>query len=282
MARIDEIYNDITAQEANNAALAALDTTGDTSAQFRADVANGSNVGRHRIVKYIIAQVMDSFQNLWEVFREQVNDLALDGHYGTARWYVAKALQYQYGHDLVFTPLDAVYDPVDTSARVVSQAAVEEAAYKVILKASRLVNGVPQPLTADQRVGLQDFINEIKPVGIRVVVRSAFPDGLRVYGQMVGDAKQGLAAIEAAGQAAITAYITNLDFNGVFSINQMRQRVLAVPGMIDFNVDAVASRLANGTSWVAITRVRRAYAGYMKIDSSYPLSSTVEMISADV
>lgn len=280
---VDEIYEDITGDIAINTALDELDASGDLANDLREDIANESNAGRNRIIAWIVASAMVAQRVLWKLYVSIVRTMAADSQYGTARWYVYKALRFQYGSPVVYTTKDAVYDPQLNSLRIVDIAAVEEAAYKVILKVAKIPTpDSTQPLNSDERAAVQDYFDEVKPSGIRVIVRSASADKVRIYGKVVCDAKQGLANIQSNAISAIDRYLRQLDFNGVFSINQMRQRVLEVPGVTDWQIDLVESRLSSSSTWVSVSRVRRAYAGYMSVDSSYPLTTTLQFISSNV
>lgn len=279
---VDAIYEDITGDIAVNDALSGLDASGDTAANLRTDIANNSNAGRNRIISYVVASAHYKLRVLFKFFVSVVRALSKDQQFGTKRWWVFKVKKFQYGHDLVHTDKDSYYATVDTDAQVVVQASVEESAYKVFVK---VVQDSPQgyrKLTVDQRAALQDYCDEIKPAGIRVIVRSAAPDKIRIYGKVVCDAKQGLPNIQSNAEAAINDYLENLNFDGIFSINQMRQKVLAVPGVIDWEITGIQSRIDASTIWVSVSRIRRAYAGYMRVDAAFPLSSTLQFISSNV
>lgn len=279
---VDEIYEDITGDIAINAALVGLDASGDTAAQLRADIANGSNAGRNRTISYVVASAHHKLRVLFKFFVAEVRALSKDQQYGSKRWIVAKAKQYQYGYDLVHTDKDSYYATIDPTAQVVAQASVEEGAYKVYVKA---VQDSPQgyrKLSIDERAGLQDYFDEIKPAGIRYVVRSANADKVRIYGKVICDAKQGMPGIQSNVEATINAYVQELNFDGIFSINQMRQAVLKLPGVIDWEITGVQSRMDSSAVWVGVSRIRRAYAGYMRVDAFFPLSSTLQYISSNV
>jgi hypothetical protein len=281
MQTVEEIYDEITASQTVQSSLSDLDATGDTAVSLLADVGSGSKVGRHRLIKWVVAYAMWTQRVLWEIFRIDTKALAKDGHFGTKRWLVAKALAFQYGDDLVFTPLDATYDPIDASAQIVAKAAVTELAYKAIVKAVKQSGTGYTVLTSDERNGLQDYFDELKPP-MNIEVRSALADKARIYGTVVCDAKQGIPQIQSNAEAAIVQYIADLDFNGVFSINKMREAVLDIAGVIDFLVVEVGIRIDGNTTFVNVPRVYSTYAGHMVVDSSHALSQTLEFKSSNV
>lgn len=279
---VDQLYEDIAGEAAINNVISDLGVAGDTAAQLRADIANDSNASRNRIIAYIVAVFHYKLRLLFKLFKHDVTNLSRDQQYGTKRWYVYKAKQYQYGHELIHTDKDSRYAVEDLAARVVDQASVEESAYTVIVKAAQDSPQGFRKLTVDQVAGLQDYFSEISPAGIRVVVRSTNPDLVRIYGKVVCDAKQGLPGIKSQVEATIASYLENLNFDGILSINEMRQRVLALQGVIDWEITNVQSRIYSSPDFHTVSRVRRSYAGYMRIDALHPLSSTLQFINANV
>ncbi len=282
MKTIENIYDEIASEAAIDSALNDLDLSGDSATKFKEDVVTTSVVGRLRVLAWLVATAMFGHIALWEVFRRETKDLALDGHFGTKRWWVAKALAFQYGSDLVHTTKDSYYAVNLPAQRIVKQAAVVESAYKVIIKAVKSGTGGWVKLSTVERTALQDYCDEIKPAGMKVEVRSVNPDKLRIVGKVVCDAKQGILNIEANVGVAVFDYIQTLDFNGVFSITKLRAAVLAVPGVVDIQLDEVAARVDGSDDWVNVVRIRTAFAGYMAIDSSYPLTETLEFVSSNV
>jgi hypothetical protein len=283
MAEVEEIYQDITNAVAIDTALNTLDGSGESATQLKADlISNPSVVSRNRLIMWLVAMAMYAHRVLWGEFRQDVTDLAREGHYGTKRWWAAKALEYQFGDDLVFTDKDAFYDPVDESARVVQLSSIDVAAFKVIVKAASLDGAVVSKLTSEQLLGLQDYCEEIAPTGINVEARSVDPDRLRVSGRVICDAKQGIEGIKAMAGAAADDYLLNLDFNGVFSITKLRQAVLAVPGVIDIDFTSVEANSATQANYFAVTRVYKTFAGYMKMDASNSFIDSMEFFSSNV
>lgn len=278
---VEDNYNQIASEVALDEAINSLDGSGDNATQLKADVNNGSVVGRNRLIMWFVAYFMTLQQDLFALFKSDTKALALDGHFGTRRWFVAKALEYQYGDPLIFTRLDAYYDPVVPENRIVSQAACVELGYKVIVKAIKTSGGSITPLSSDERNGLQDYFDELRPP-VQVEVRSADSDRLRFNAEVVTDAKLGTINVQSNVEAAVNNYLSTLDFNGAFSINKLRQAILSVPGVIDVVIDNVESRISGSNNWVQIPRIHISYAGWMTMDQSSPLSEAITYTSSNV
>jgi len=281
MAEVDDIFNEITAEATTESVLDGLDASGDTATQLKQDINNGSNVGLNRTIAYLIAYAMQAQRSLFRLFKIDVQNLALDGHFGTKRWFVAKALQFQYGYNLTFTDKDAFYPIIDEAAKIVSHAAVSESAYHVIVKVAKTQNNALIKLSTDERLAVQDYFDELRPP-INVTVRSANSDKARIIGQVVTDAKQGIPNIQINVEQAIFNYLQTLDFNGVFSLNKLRQTILSVTGVIDVVFDDVAIRIDGNPVWNPVNRIYRSFAGFINLDANYQLSDTLTYLSSNV
>ena len=284
MSETDSIFNGIAGESALESALEGIDLNNDTAAAFKADVSNGSVVGRLRIIARLVAYAMTAQRILFRLFRTDVQALALDGHYGTKRWYIAKALLFQFGSALVFTDKDAFYSPVVPSLRIVTHAAVTELSYKVIVKAAKSNGAGLVPLSSAERLALQDYFDEVRPV-VAVEVRSAKADEIRLIAQVVTDAKQGVASIQANVELAINSYLRTLDFNGVVSRTKIKLAMLAVPGVIDVVINTLQIKKGGTnvfTPFANIPRISTTFAGHAKIAASFPLSSSLTYTSSNV
>jgi hypothetical protein len=283
MAEVDDLYQQISDAKAIETAVADLGGNAQTAADFKeAMLSNPSSVAITAFQMWLVALAMYTQQVLWRVFKSETIELALDGHFGTRRWWVAKALKFQYGYDLSFTDKDGIYTAIDEAAQIVEQAAVDESAFRVIVKVVRLNGDLYTKLTADQLLAFQDYCDELAPAGIKVEARSVDPDRLKLKGKIICDAMQGVPVIKSEVELAIDKYLISLDFNGVFNITKLKAVILAVPGVEDVQLDTIEGRTSAQSNFVPITRVRRTFAGYMKIDSSFPLNSNLQYLSSNV
>lgn len=282
MSEINEIYNEIGGAAATESALNGVDISGDTSTSFLADVTNGSVVGRFRIIAWLVAVYCFFQRTLWRTYRKDVEALALDGHYGTKRWWVRKALEYQPFTEVVFTDNDAYFLPVVPELRIVTHAAVVESAYKVILKVAKSNGGTGLiALTQQERIGLQDYCDEIKPT-VQVEVRSSKPDLVRVVAAVITDAKLGNANIQSNVELAINTYLRTLDFNGAIRRTMLKLAILAVPGVLDVDIQSIHVKISANSPWMMINLRAITYSGHAVISSEFPLDQTLTYISQNV
>lgn len=278
MNNVGEIYNILASPQAVDESIAGLGGNGDTATQIKADVNNTSTFGRHRGIRWAVAYAMFALVTLWRIYKLDVQKLADEGHFGTKRWWVAKALEFQYGHDLVFTTKDAYYEVDDPDARIIGHAAVTSLAHKVIIK---VVSPDWVPLTADQISALYDYCIEIRPPVIIQIV-SAFSDKLWVPATIVYDAKQGLPGIKANVHAEIASHIKKLNDHGVLNLTQLKIAIMAVPGVTDVVFGSVKGRAHASTQWQDIVRVYESFAGWMTIDPDHSLDNSLTWMASNV
>ena len=277
----EEIYDEITAEEVADGALGEIDTTGDTAASLQTDVSNGSRVGRHRMIKWIVAYAMFTQWVRWILFQKEVEDLARNSQFGTGPWLVQKALEFQYGDDFILTPYDGYYDPITPANRIVTMAASVELGYKMILKAAKNSGTGKIKLSTDERIALQAHFNKYR-LPVVVEVRSADPDRVRIIGKIICNAQLSIAGIKSNVEAAIFDYLQQLENDGIFSIEKLRNAVMEVTGVIDHVFDQIDLRVAGSNAWVNVNRIKHTYAGYVTIDQDHPLDETLEYVSSNV
>ncbi len=277
MNSVEEIYNQVASPSNIDDAIQLLDGTGDTATALKEDVTNGSSVSRNRLFRWVIAYCMWAQRVLFNQYRNDVEDLARNGHYGTARWFVQKALDFQYGHELIFTKKDAYYADDNEEARIVGYAAVVELGYKVIVK---VIGKDYALLNTDQVLGVNDYFDELRPP-LPVVVICSPADRLWLDATIVYDAKQGLPNIKANVDVAVNEFVRNLGFNGVLNRTKLKLTMLAAPGVIDVVFHNVRARANATETWIDVNRIYHSYAGWMTVDTDHPISN-LNWISSNV
>lgn len=268
----EEIYAFMASRAAEQSALAGLSPNPDSPLALANDVASGSRVSPHRTLMRVVAYCMARQQDLFDLFKVDVANLAKDGHFGTRRWFVAKAKAFQYGHTLVFSDLDAGYAVNAPAARIITHAAVVEMANVVTVKVAKASGTGLVKLTPEELVAVNDYFQELRPP-VQVRVLTADADRIRLYGSVVFDGQQPLSAVQAAVQYAVTQYLKSLDFGGVIRLSDLKAAILAVSGVVDVRLDRVEVRTTG--PWMLIPRVHYAYAGHAAVDASSPITSTL-------
>lgn len=277
MARsINDIYNALATAQSSEPLLAGLSPSPDVFTQFITDLANGSKVATWRLFLYLMAVGIFAFETILDIYLSQIQVIADEAPTGTPRWYRAQALAYQHGDLLVYSNGRFSYPTINTSNQIVKLCAViERADGFVLIKVANLDgSGNPLPLTPTELTAFEGYISQIKFAGTRTISISTVADLIKIYGQVYYSPELVLSNVQTLVEAAINTYLKSLPFNGVFSLTALQDAVQRVPGIVDFRLDTVATKYA-AFPYVNVTRNYTAYAGYLGIDASFPLATTL-------
>jgi hypothetical protein len=273
MATTEKIYDAMASAASQEAALADLSPNPDTTVQLRSELSSGSRVSVWRLFMWLFAYAAKTQQDLWELYEKDVVALAKDGHFGTRRWFVAKAKAFQLGHVLVMTPLDGGYAVDDPVARIVTHAAVQERANSVYVKVAKGgANGTLAKLDPTELSALSDYFQHLRPT-VHVVVLTADPDMLRVTGRIIYDPETPIMAVQSGVKLAMEAYLRSLEFGGIMRTTDLIQAVLTVPGVVDMTITDLAAKSTG--PFRPVGRLYHTYAGHMILDTFSSLISTI-------
>lgn len=269
---IQSIYNQMALAATNEPSLTGLTPSPDTYLQLKADLSSTSRVSRWRWVMISVAYVIKLMRDQFDLHVKTVEELALAGHFGTRRWFAAKARAWQYGHVLQFTSNDAYYTTDDPVARLVAQVAVVEMGNRVVVKAAKTAGSGLAKLDIPERQALDDYFQELRPP-VYVTVISADADKVRLSGTVVYDAQAILLGVQSGVDLAVRQYFRTLEFGGVMRLTDLKQAMLAVTGVVDVQLTLVEARTSG--PWSTVSRMYYSYAGHCDIDAAYPISTSM-------
>lgn len=266
MARtILEIYDSIIAEKESGTLLEDLSPNPETSGQLLTDLSSGSKVAIWRLWAYITAVAIYAHEVIFDIFKEEVQEIADAAAPGTPGWYRQKMLEFQYGDTLTYVNYQYVYDPVDESARIITRCAVQERSDgAVLIKVAKDSGGSPVPLSAPEKSAAESYAAKIKFAGTRLAVTSLNADELDIDYTIYYDPLIPLATLQSNLQAASDEFLADLPFNAEFRITKFTDALQAVEGVID-PVFQSATGTADGGSPEAIAVRYVPAAGYMTL-----------------
>ena len=158
--------------------------------------------------------------------------------YGKSGYYIAKALAFQYGDDLVIDPvtLEDVYAIIDPAKQIVSQAAFEEIAALLFLKVATTnsISGDLEPLTELELASFKDYMLNFELPGLPLSIISAAPNILSFDGNITYYKTFNLTTLQANIVAALSAFRRSFTFDGVFFTGDLETYLRTnVPGLRD-------------------------------------------------
>jgi hypothetical protein len=282
MRTLTAIYDAIALEKAAQAELDALAPDIDNAQQLLADLNTPSRVARWRLMLWVVAVAIWVHEQLWELFRAEVEDLAARSSVGTRRWYVDQALSFQYGFDLVEGD-DGVfrYETDEPAARIIARAAVKDQTGIVLMKVAKLDAGALVPLSNPERIAFAAYMVQVKMAGSILNILTAVPDLLKVnmtvyYDPLVmnGSGQLILDTAVKPVEDAIRGYLAALPFNGMYRNTSLVDAVQAAEGVENPVLTLVQAKYGL-LPYETITVEYEASAGHMIIDPANDLPATI-------
>ena len=207
---------------------------------------------------YITAVAINLHEQLWDIFKTEVETLAASAAPGTAQWLRDKTLKFQYKDDgsqvlqlVNFVPQYAV---IDESLRLVTQCSVKIQGNRIVLL--KVAKGTEpltplgtQPITLPDTLdnnaeinALKEYIDRIKFAGTAIRVISLEADRLQVYADIYYDGQYVLNIVKDQVKEAILQYLKTLPFDGKVSNTKLIDAMQNVPGVLDVQLQKLAAR----------------------------------------
>ncbi len=212
-----------------------------------------SKVSIENILFEIFSFIAWWLENIFDLFKTDVEAALRERTPHTLRWYSAKAKAYQHGFALL--PESDMYDNANQSdepvlkSKVVKYSAVEEAENEygrisLRIKLATEIGSDLAPLNAEQMAGVAEYFNTIRDAGVPIQIESNAPDQLKMvwtvyYNPLLlnpsGSRLDGTG--EKVVENAIKTYLKSLPFNGTFALAYITDAVQALPGVVIPKID---------------------------------------------
>jgi hypothetical protein len=238
-----------------------------------------SNVADWNLWAYIVAVCQWTLEKLFDAHISEVQTILSAQKPHTLQWYVTMAKAFQYGDDL---PQNSdAYAVIDSTKQIVSYASATETGTGLRIKVAALSGSdlaaiPPTP----QLAAFTAYMQLVKDAGVRLTITSGQPDRfvtelLIYYNPLILDASgQRLDGTNNTPvQDAITSFLNNLPFNGLFVLNSYIAALQAVDGVVIADVQSAQATYGA----LPLTDIPVQYppdAGYMAIDLADDLNLT--------
>lgn len=200
-----------------------------------------SKVSFENILINIVTYSIWLVEQLFDTHKKELNDLIEAKMPHRPSWYRTKAKAFQYGHDLIYD--SDKYDNTGFTAeeieqsKIVKYSAVTKNGGQLLIKIATENAGVLSPITAEQKISFDAYIDEIADCGVKYVVINNQPDILLLTIQIFIDplvlTSNGMNIISGKYtiQEAILQYMKELPFNGELVLFELESRIKAVEGV---------------------------------------------------
>lgn len=267
---VNEFYDSYWVALQSQAELNALQPQIDDTQTLLTDLSTPSRVAEHRLWLRKFSEFSWMQKQRFNEHRTEMEAIAARYAYGTPMWWEAVMKTYQHGYSLGFVNNRPTYAVTDDAARVVKRSAcISLGGGQVLLKAAG--NGVP--LSGAEGGGLNGFCQMIRPAGLSVSVIYLNADRMRLTATAYvnplvfnPDGSLILSPGTWPVEDAINAYLAEIPFNGTMGLTSLVDRVQAVPGVVDFQIQGAIG--LQGTNTFNITRLYPTVSGWILEDDT--------------
>lgn len=238
-----------------------------------------SQTSIYQLWENIFATELNIEESLWDLYSAMLDQIIASAPISTDQWVYERVLEFQYDATtpqvVSVNPLNGFtvgYNPIDTTKRIISQAAVITQPNRLV--SVKVATGTPpSALSSLEMTAFSGYLDEISPAGVQYVPISLSADLLLVEMNIFFNG-QYAPTIQTVVAAAVNSFISNLPFNGQFRLSTFEQYLLNIPGVTD--VDFINLALAPASSGVYFYLVQN----YTEVVPSYPLISGYATLSS--
>lgn len=267
-SRVRELYELLENEVNEEANLDDLDTTSKTSIWS--------------LWLYVFAAMSWLLEGVFNAFKKETVQIIDASIAGTDRWLAAEVRKYQHGDTLIFNEDTYKYDypTVDSEKQIVKRVAVVSGVGLTTVKVAKEVDEVPVALTTEELNGLRAYVNLKQWAGSNIDTVSYASDKIKLPIDVYFNALTPLSTIQQRVEAAVLAYLANLDFNGTVYLSKVVDAIQAVEGVVDVTLSNVEARSDLG-SFSPVDRIYNPLSGYVEIDPDFSLEDTINYTASN-
>ena len=233
----------------------------------------------------ILTYIIWTLEILFDVHKSEVSEIISTLKPHTARWYRQKALDFQFGFDLIedtdVYQTEGYSDEQIAAAKIIKYAAVTEATTesRLIIKIATEDTATKlAPITTAQFNAFVPYIEEIKDAGVKITVINYLPDILRLQLQIYYDplvlTAEGvsIATVNKPVEIALQEFMKELPFNGELILANLIDKLQQTEGVKIPHLVQAQTKWINddGTTygdWENIAVKKIPTSGYFEIEN---------------
>lgn len=242
------------------------------------------------LIFYVAAASIAIFESLFDLFKSDITTRSKEIPTGTLQWYASESLKYQQGDALQLIDGTIDYPNIDADKQIIKLASANEANGLVVIKVASLNgSGDAIPLTTAERQGFEAYWISKRFAGTAISVISQEADLLKAYyrikvNQSIINPQNGESTTESNVfpiEAAINNFLKTFqgeNFAGDMQVMRLTDAIQSVDGVVNVVANQIEAKPYTGNYTDVLSNVDQTYtsaAGHIKIDPSFPLSSTI-------
>lgn len=249
-----------------------------SNATLNAQLTSTSATAIWRLWTYIIAVSIWALENLFDLFKSDVDETIAAMKPHSLQWYAEKSKAFQYGYSL---PADTdkydntgIDDALIEASKIVDYAAVVEQQRGIRIKVAEDNGTDLEALITAELNAFKAYMERIKDAGVKLTITSTAADLLKLNLTIKYDA---LVLLPTGGRIdgtstapvkeAIKAYLKNLPFNGILSTMKLIDAIQAVEGVKDLSLNNIQAKYG-ALPFTAIVISYTPDAGYLRIEDA--------------
>jgi hypothetical protein len=251
-----------------------------------------SRVAIYRLIIFIISYSIWLFETILDQHKTEIDTAIYEQKSATKNWYKNMSLSFQYGFDLLvdsdkFDNTGYTIDQIEAS-KIIKYCSVKESleSNRLTIKVAGESGTVLEPLSGSEKESFEQYLSEIKYAGVKITVINNPADKLVLYMQIYRDAliidENGISKLDGGRpvETAINAYMKALPFDGELVINDLIEKLRAVPGVNNAHIVNATSTYFDSvdgtyTNHAPINVKTIPISGYFQIDNYDTVSYVV-------
>lgn len=275
---VNKIYNDIVAEKAKYSSLDTLDSTSETALW--------------KSIFQSVASEISVQQQLMDLYQSGLVSESSNLPTGTIKWYATKLLEYQEGYNLIFDKISnkVIYSTIDDSAKILKVATAEEEGQVIVLKTAKSDGGDGlAPLTAEELISVNKYINDFKFAGPTITLISTTPDVLalgmnvKVNKMLINNLGQSVSNTSLYPvEDIINSYLKSFQnelYNSEFKLISLIDAIQSVPGVLNVKITTANAHPNSSPTIVNILETDletyKSNSGWFTIDPAYTLRNHI-------
>jgi len=242
------------------------------------------------------AEITGEFELTFDDFLSEVKTILESKQVHTSFWWRSISLGFQLGDPLVtFVNGNLGYEVIDVDKQIIKRAAVfTDANGRIELKVAELSGGLPVSLTPTNLSAFLDYINDMQPAGLDILITTLDGDEIRVGFTVTVDSQiinisDGTLLSDGTTKPvenAVNDYIAgfqNVSFGGTFYANKLMQSVLNTDGVLNSVFTFLEKKASGESGFVDVlslpSKSFKALSGYVNLESGFILSDNINYIT---
>lgn len=188
---------------------------------------------------YVVAVVMSLRNQLFGKWKDEIKSLYESSRYGTWSWWIETAKRWQVGYSTVVINGEVGYEKIDENAKIIKAAMVRQNGRSIAIYVAKMENN--KLVALNEKKGelssFQQYLNNVKPLGVYVVAVSKEADKVKIDADIVYNGELSKEAMDKAVSERLNGYFTNLEFGATIYKAQIIEEIMSIEGVVDVALD---------------------------------------------